>query len=99
MQRHRQITDSNMQHATVEMLGLQETVRRLEEEKQYIIAEAEDALYRAEDDKERIREEATKERLRIIREAEIALRVQRASLVGSDQSGSDSKVPTTHSMS
>jgi hypothetical protein len=98
LEKHRQITFSNMQQASREMDDLIETVRRLEREKQLIITEATHALESAEKEKEWIQREAQIERLRLIKEAEIAVRHQ-ASLAGSYQSESGSQVPQTHFMS
>ena len=96
--KERQITYSNMQHANREMIELQETVKRLEREKQQIITEATHALDSAEKEKTWIQREAQKERLRLIKEAEIAMRHQ-ASTAGSNQSESGSQVPQVHFMS
>ena len=98
LEKHRQITFSNMRQAGREMDDLIETVKRLEREKQLIITEATHALESAEKEKEWIQREAQIERLRLIKEAEIAVRHQ-ASLAGSYQSESGSQVPQTHFMS
>ena len=98
LEKHRQITYSNMQQAGREMDDLIATVKRLEREKQQIITEATHALDSAEKEKEWIQREAQKERLRLIKEAEIAVRHQ-ASLAGSNQSESGSQVPKVHFMS
>ena len=65
-----------MSQAHEEMLGLQEQITKLELDKQRIIAEASYEIQEVERESDRVRRNAEKERLRLINEAEIALRAQ-----------------------